>query len=153
MTPSARCEALIKSFETCARAIPDSSGQFAAYLPTDDDVPTIGWGTAGKDIHLGMIWTQAQCDARFERDLADFSAAINSMLGGAPTTQGQFDALTSFAYNEGAHALATSALLRKHRAGDFAGAKAQFARWDLQDGKVLNGLVRRRAVEAEMYLP
>lgn len=142
MTPSARCEALIKTFEQC---------RLTAYLPTSSDRPTLGWGCAGPDIHLGMTWTQAQADARFDRDLGDFAASVNSLVNGHPTTQNQFDALCSFAYNEGAHNLATSTLLRLHNAGNYHGAQAQFARWDLQDGKILNGLVRRRAQEAALY--
>jgi lysozyme len=38
-----------------------------------------------------------------------------------------------------------------HKAGDYAGAKAQFARWDKNDGKVMKGLARRRAAEAALY--
>jgi lysozyme len=67
------------------------------------------------------------------------------------TTQSQFDALVSFAYNVGLSALNDSTLLRLHKAGDYAGAKAQFARWDKNDGKVIKGLARRRAAEAALY--
>ena len=55
-----RARALIKSYEQC---------RLTAYLPTPNDVPTIGWGATGPDIVLGMTWTQAQCDARFTTDL------------------------------------------------------------------------------------
>lgn len=142
MIPSARCESLIKSFEQC---------RLKAYLPTGVDRPTLGWGCAAPDIHLGMTWTQEQADARFERDLNDFAASVEALIAGHVTAQNKFDALVSFAYNEGAHALATSTLLRKHNAHDYVGAAKEFARWDMQAGKVLNGLVRRRAVEAAMY--
>ena len=81
------------------------------------------------------------------------------MLRGKPCTQYQFDALVSFAYNVGldidadniAEGLGDSTLLRKHLAGDYEGAAAQFAAWNKNDGKVLRGLVRRRAAEAAMY--
>ena len=57
----------------------------------------------------------------------------------------------SFAYNVGLGNLGSSTLLRKHRAGDYAGAAAEFSRWSKAAGKVLNGLVKRRAAEARVY--
>jgi lysozyme len=57
--------------------------------------------------------------------------------------------MVSFHYNTGAIARAT--LTRKHIAGDFTGAAAEFALWNKSGGKVLRGLVRPREVEAELY--
>jgi GH24 family phage-related lysozyme (muramidase) len=71
-------------------------------------------------------------------------------VGDAPTTPAQFDALVAFHYNTGAIGRAT--LTRKHREGDREGAAREFARWNRAGGKVLKGLVRRRAAEAELYL-
>jgi len=67
------------------------------------------------------------------------------------TTQAQFDAMISLAYNIGVPAFSKSTLLRKHLAGDFAGAAAEFPRWNQNDGKVMAGLTRRRAGERAMY--
>jgi lysozyme len=150
MTPSSKCIDFIKSFEQC---------RLTAYMPTPRDRPTIGWGATGADVRMGMTWTQAQADARFARDLADFAAGVMHELRGRPTTQGQFDALVSFAYNVGldddadtlAEGLGDSTLLKKHLAGDYEAAAAQFAFWNKQDGVVLKGLTRRRAGEAAMY--
>ena len=55
----------------------------------------------------------------------------------------------SFHYNTGAIARAT--LTKRHVAGDFAGAAAEFARWNRAGGRVLGGLTRRRAAEAKLY--
>lgn len=151
MKPSPRCAAFIKSFEKC---------RLTAYLPTKNDRWTIGWGSTGRDIVQGLVWTQPQADARFERDLAMFAAGVEHLLAGAPTTQAQFDAMVSFAYNVGldddaddvAEGFGDSTLLKKHKAGDFAGAAAQFKFWNKQKGVVLPGLTRRRADEAAMYL-
>ena len=141
--------ALIKRFEGCARRRPD--GRFAAYPdPGTGGAPwTIGWGATGPGIGPGTVWTQAECDARLSRDLVRFAREVAAGLGDAPTSQAQFDALVSFHYNTGAIARAT--LTRKHRAGDFAGARAEFARWVRAGGKALPGLVRRRAAEADLY--
>lgn len=141
--------ALIKRFESCARMRPD--GLVEAYPdPATGGAPwTIGWGSTGPGIGPGTVWTQAQCDARFERDLGRYAAEVAEAIGDAPTTQSQFDALVSFHYNTGAIARAT--LTRKHVAGDHAGAALEFARWNRAGGRVLGGLTRRRAAEARLY--
>lgn len=140
---------LIKRFEGCARLRAD--GRFDAYPDpgTGGDPWTIGWGATGKGIRRGTVWTQAQCDARLEADLARFSADVARALGDCPTSQHQFDALVSFHYNTGAIARAT--LTKLHKAGRFAEAQAEFGKWVHAGGKRLNGLVRRRAAEASLY--
>jgi len=147
---SAEGIALIKRFEGCALRQPD--GLYEAYPdPGTGGAPwTIGWGSTGPGIGPRTVWKQAQCDARLEADLVRYASEVAEAIGDAPTTQSQFDALVSFHYNTGAIARAT--LTRKHRAGDFAGAAAQFARWNRAGGRVLKGLARRRAAEAALYL-
>ena len=145
--------ALIKAFEGCARRRAD--GRFEAYPdPGTGGAPwTIGWGATGPGrdgpIGAGTVWSQAECDARLERDLARYAADVAEAIGDAPTSQPQFDALVSFHYNTGAIARAT--LTRKHVAGDHAGAAAEFARWNRAGGRVMNGLTRRRAAESALY--
>jgi len=141
--------ALIKQFEGCARRLPD--GRFAAYPDpgTGAEPWTIGWGATGKGIKRGTVWTQAQCDARLEADLARYAAEVARALGNAPTSQHQFNALVSFHYNTGAIARAT--LTKRHKAGNFAGAEAEFGKWVHAGGKRLPGLTRRRAAEAALY--
>ncbi|MFN5778537.1 MAG: lysozyme [Novosphingobium sp.] len=141
--------ALIKRFEGCAKKRAD--GQFDAYPDpgTGGEPWTSGWGATGKGIGRGTVWTQAQCDARLETDLARYSADVARALGAAPTTQDQFDALVSFPYNTGAIAGAT--LTRLHKAGDHVGAAAEFGKWVHAGGRRLAGLVRRREAEAALY--
>jgi hypothetical protein len=67
------------------------------------------------------------------------------------TTQNQFDALVSFAYNLGEGNLSSSTLRKLHNAGNHAGAKAEFGKWINAGGKPLAGLAKRRAVEAALY--
>lgn len=141
---------LIHEFEQCARAI--GGGRFAAYPdPGSGGAPwTIGWGSTGPGIGPGTVWTQAQCDARFERDAVRFAADVERAIGSAPTSQAQFDALVSFHYNTGAIGSAT--LTRRHREGHFQLAAAEFDRWVYASGRKLNGLVRRRRAEKALYL-
>ena len=142
MTPSQRCIDFIKSFEGC---------RLSAYLPTPNDVWTIGFGSTGPDVRKGMTWTQEQADTRFVRDLNDFATGLNHDLGLASTTQAQFDAMLSLAYNIGIGAFTGSTVLRKHLAGDYPAAADAFVLWDKQAGNVLEGLRLRRFAEAAMY--
>lgn len=148
---------LIHAFERCVLTAYRDPG-------SRDGLPiTCGWGTTrdegGGPIPLGAVWSQEKADRLFARDLAAFETGVNLLLGGAPTSQGQFDALVSFAYNVGldadgdgkAEGLGDSTLLKKHRDRDYLAARAQFALWNKNDGKVMAGLTRRRAAEAALY--
>lgn len=150
---SEKGRALLYGSESCKlKAYPDPGSK-------NGEPWTIGWGSTGADIVEGLVWTQAQCDARRDRDLAKFEDGVNRLLGGAPTTQEQFDALVCLAYNIGldedadtiAEGLGDSSLLRKHKAGDYEGARAAFKSWRFNDGREMRGLVTRRAAEAKLY--
>ena len=114
-------------------------------------IPTIGYGATGPDIRMGMTWTQEQADERLADDLSKFSDGVDRLVR-VPLTGNQFAALVSFAYNVGLGALAGSTLLRKLNAGDYQGAADQLPRWNKGGGRVLSGLVRRRAAERELFL-
>lgn len=154
---SARGVALIHGFESCRlKAYPDPGSGGRPW--------TIGWGNTtdeqGRPIKPGTVWTRERADARFEQFLAGLEAEVNGLLGSAPTTQSQFDAMVSFAYNLGTdidlddvpEGLGDSTLLKKHLAGDHDGAAREFAKWNRAGGRVLAGLTRRRAAEATLYL-
>jgi len=137
-------ETLIKHFEGCKlKAYPDPG--------TGGDPWTIGWGTTGKDIHKGLVWTQDQADARFHVDIGHFAVGVANLLGPALTTQHQFDALTSFAYNLGMGNLRGSTLLKRHIAGKYVDAAKEFGKWNKAAGQVMAGLTKRRAAEAALY--
>lgn len=113
------------------------------------NVWTIGYGHTGKDVTPNLTITKEVADHLLAKDLRRFEAAVNDLC--KVTTQNQFDALVSFAFNLGENALEESTLRRKHNDGDYAGAKAEFGRWVNAGGKKLAGLVNRRAEEAELY--
>jgi GH24 family phage-related lysozyme (muramidase) len=144
----AKAVKLLHAFEGCRlTAYPDPG--------TGGSPWTIGYGSTtdeqGRSIQPGTTWTQERADARFEQDVERFAGKVRAVLGDAPATQNQFAALLSLAYNIGWTALRDSTLLKKHKAGDYAGAAKEFARWDKAGGRVLQGLTRRRAAEAELY--
>lgn len=144
MTPSKTCADLVKSFEGCVlKAYPDPG--------SGGDPWTIGVGATGPGISKGVVWTQQQADDRLLADLARFGRGVWTAIAEKETTQNRFDALVSFAFNVGIGNLLSSTLLRKHVAGDYEGAAAQFIRWNKAAGKVMKGLTRRREAEAKLY--
>lgn len=141
--------ALIKSFEGCHKA---DGALFKPYV-CPGGVLTIGWGHTnhhGRQFDKHARWTQQECDTALEEDLQGFAAQVASVVK-VPLKQHQFDALVSFAYNVGLGNLKSSTLLRKLNAGDAEGAALEFHRWNRSSGKVLPGLVRRRAAEALLF--
>ncbi|MNR27868.1 Lysozyme RrrD [compost metagenome] len=111
---------------------------------------TIGYGhTIG--VKPGDRITQAQADLTLMRDLTIYETGVSNMVL-KPITQGQFDALVSFAFNLGIGALGKSTLLQKLNAGDPVGAVMEFQRWVYAGGKKLNGLVKRREAERDLFV-
>lgn len=110
---------------------------------------TIGYGHTG-DVKPGAQITQHQADVVLEYDLDKFEQAVTKL---APRANGnEFSALVSLAFNIGVDALAKSTLLRLVNAGAPRAAAAEFAKWIHAGGKVLPGLVKRRAAEAALFL-
>lgn len=136
---------LIKKFEGCSlAAYQDSVG-----------VWTIGYGwtqpVAGKPVGRGMTITQNTAEQLLLTGLSQYEAGVTNLVN-KPLTQHQFDALVSFAYNLGIKSLGTSTLLKKLNAGDYQGAADEFPKWNKAGGKVLNGLIARRAAERSLFL-
>jgi lysozyme len=67
-------------------------------------------------------------------------------------TQGQYGALVSWTYNEGAGRLQTSTLLKALNAGDYAAVPAEFMKWVYGGGAKLPGLVTRREAECRLFV-
>ncbi|HFK7184570.1 TPA: lysozyme [Serratia odorifera] len=136
---------LIKRFEGLRlKAYQDSVG-----------VWTIGYGWTqpvdGKKVGPSMQIDQATADRLLKCGVVQYEQGVNQLVK-VKITQGQFDALVSFAYNLGLRSLSTSTLLKKLNAGDKAGAADEFGRWVNAGGVELKGLVRRRAAERESFL-
>ncbi|MCT2271221.1 lysozyme [Serratia ureilytica] len=137
--------ALIKSFEGLRlQAYQDSVG-----------VWTIGYGwtqpVAGRKVGAGMAIDAATAERLLVCGVAQFEQGVERLVA-VTVTQGQFDALVSFAYNLGLRALENSTLLRRLNAGDRQGAADQFGRWVNAGGVRLDGLVARRAAERALFL-
>jgi lysozyme len=95
--------------------------------------------------------TVAEVDELLQQDLRRFEAGVLRLC---PTglTQPRFDALVSFAFNVGLGNLQRSSIRMRHNRGDYEGAAEAFMMWTKAAGKVLPGLVKRRADEKNLYL-
>lgn len=108
---------------------------------------TIGWGhTSG--VKPGMKISAEHADELLRAD----AECVNRVLGTLELTDNQRAALISFGYNVGVNAFARSTLFKlvTDDASDPRIA-AEFAKWKYAGGRVINGLVRRRRREAEVY--
>lgn len=134
---------LIKQFEGySSKAYPDPATGGAPW--------TIGYGTI-KGVKPGMIITAEQAEKMLRDDVAKFESGVSSLIT-VPTTQGQFDAMVSLAYNIGLGNFGKSTLLKKHNARCYTCAADQFRVWNRANGKVMNGLTKRRAAERQVYM-
>ena len=135
--------ALIKEFEGCVlTAYPDPA--------TGGDPWTIGVGHTGPEVVPGLTITEEKAMDYLREDVDDAEWCVSKWVL-VPITQGQFDALVSFAFNLGCLALRNSTLLRKLNAGDDDGAASEFLRWNKANGQVMAGLTRRREAEMKLF--
>ena len=111
---------------------------------------TIGYGHT-KDVKKGDTCTMAQAIEFLKEDLRVFEGAIDDLVK-VELNQNQFDALVSFVYNVGSGAFQDSTLRKFLNAGHFPLAAGQFDRWVYAKGVKLEGLVKRRAAEKELFL-
>ncbi len=111
---------------------------------------TIGYGHT-RDVQRGQTITKEQAEQFLREDLAWVETCIERNVV-APLTQGQYDALCSLIFNIGQAAFTKSTLMRLLNQRDYAGAAAQFERWNIAAGQVNLGLTNRRAAERAMFL-
>ena len=138
---------LIKKYEGCHKRQAD--GTLIAYK-CPAGVWTIGWGSTGRYIREGTVWTQEKADERLAKDA---QVAIDAALKASPILAGKefkLAAIADFIYNCGAGAYAGSTLKKRVDAGDWVSAVHEIKRWNKAGGKVLAGLTKRREDEAQL---
>lgn len=116
---------------------------------------TVGYGhtsMAGPPaVMAGLTVSRAEAEAILARDLDNFARGVAAAI----TTEiddRQFSALVSFAYNVGLANFRRSSVLKAVNAGDFAAVPRRLQLWTRAGGKILAGLVTRRAAEAAMFI-
>jgi len=111
---------------------------------------TIGWGST-KGVKKGMVINNAQAEKRLKDDLIEFEGAVDALVK-VELTQNQFDSLVSFTFNCGVAAFRKSTLLKVLNQGQYSKVPNELSKWVKDNGKVVQGLVKRRALEAAMFM-
>jgi len=88
-----------------------------------------------------MLWDELE---------EEYEKYINDLVD-VPLSQFQFDALVSWVYNLGPANLKSSTLLKVLNKGEYEEVPSQMRRWNKANGKVLEGLIRRRAAESLLF--
>lgn len=122
--------------------------RLSAYL-CPAGIPTIGYGHT-KDVKLGDTCTKQQAEEWLENDFFMAKNDVRAVVK-VPLRENQLDALASFVFNLGVRKLIQSTLLKKLNAGDYSGAAAEFDKWVFAGKVKLNGLVKRRAKERQLF--
>lgn len=116
-------------------------------------VPTIGLGSTayedGRRVAPGdPDITPEQAYALLDSTLTTiYLPAVRRYCPPSLRNAGLQAALGDFAYNLGCTRLKASTLRRKINAGDMQGARHELAKWVRGGGRILPGLVKRRAAE------
>jgi lysozyme len=110
---------------------------------------TIGYGHT-KDVTEGMEITQAEAETMLKDELLDYCNYVD-MYVQVPLEQNQFDALVSWTYNLGPTNLKSSTMLKVLNTGKYEDVPEQIKRWNKANGKMLDGLIRRREAESLMF--
>ena len=141
----------IKRFEGYARRL--KTGHCTPYL-CSAGVLTIGYGSTGRGVKPGVIWSRERAAARFRADLEQFAQGVYAP---SPTLlwepEGRQAAVVSFAYNCGLAAYRNSTLRRAVQRQDWPEAQRQLMRWTRAGGKVVKGLENRRRAECALIEP
>mgnify|MGYP006132458919 FL=1 len=128
--------ALIKKFEGC---------ELEAYKCAAG-VLTIGYGHT-KGVTESMKITQGEAESMLVEELVEYEKAVLDAVT-ISIDQCMFDALVSWTYNLGPTNLRSSTMLTVLNKGEYDDVPAQIKRWNKANGKVLDGLIRRREAEA-----
>lgn len=138
---------LIKSFEGCRLVAYDDlqPNKTITNISQVKGTLTIGYGhTAG--VTVGMVINQSQADNMLKSDMKKYEKYVTDNVK-LSLNENQFSALVSFCYNCGLGNLRT--LVKNRTADQIAEA---ILLYNKASGKVLNGLVRRRKAERELFL-
>ena len=138
--------AIIKKYEGCSlRCYLDPIG-----------IPTIGYGSIWGLDHSRLASshrdiTGDEAEHLLKRELLTTENAVARMVTSS-LTENQFSAVCCLVYNVGSGRFKSSTIRMKLNRGQFTDAANEFWKWRRAGGKILRGLLRRRAEENLLFL-
>lgn len=147
---------LIKHFEGChlkpylCPALLWTVGYGHVLYPEQNRLPLAQRKSYNLKIEHFRNWEQSEVDALLKQDLQRFERGVLRYIT-VPLKQNEFDALVSFSFNLGLGTLQRSSIRSKLNRGDKEGAIETLLKYCRAGGKILRGLERRRAAEADLF--
>jgi lysozyme len=146
----------MKVSKNCLDIIKEFEGFMAKPYICSGGKATIGYGSTfykdGKKVTMkDKEITVAEAEILLEFQVNKFAEGVLKAVS-KPLTQNQFDALVSFCYNVGLGNFRISTMRKLINENPNNPKIADnFMLWTLANGKRLNGLVRRRQAESDLY--
>ena len=141
---------LIKHYEGCPK---DKDGNAVSYRCAANKA-TIGYGSLklidGSPVTDNISITMQEAEDLLAHELVEYEGYINDLVK-VPLKQNEFDALVAWTYNLGPSNLNNSTMLKVLNAGKYQEVPEQIKRWNKVNGKVNEGLVKRRKSEALLF--
>lgn len=146
-------DVLIKPFEGYHKKLPNGGCRAYPDPGTGGHPWTIGYGSTGPRINKDTVWEYEQAEKALDEHIIYFLSNVLRMSPKlAYTEPRRLAAVISFAYNCGLRNYQISTFKKRVDAEDWVGAAHEIKRWNKAAGRVLPGLTRRRAAEAELLL-
>ena len=139
----------VETSENGIELIKDFEGRRLVAYQDSVGVWTIGYGHT-KTAHEDKLIIKSTADRLLAEDLVEFEKYVEKYVT-VSLTQNQFDALVSWTFNLGPGNLKESTMLKKLNQGLYEEVPDEMRRWNKAGGEVLEGLVRRRDAEAELF--
>ena len=139
MKVSENCINLIKEFEGC---------KLKPYKLAGEEYYTVGYGHYGQDVNPNKKYTKKEVEALLYADVQRFMTGVLRYDKLYHFNQNELDSLTSFAYNVGSIDGLTAKGSRSRK--EIAYFMRKYVKGS--NGQTLEGLVKRREKERELFL-
>lgn len=115
-------------------------------------IPTVCFGET-RGVKLGDRYTVEECKVMLGEALVEFEAGMRKCLKSPEAIPAKsYVAFLSLSYNIGTGAFCGSTVARRANAGDIKAACEAISMWNKAGGRVVKGLVNRRAEERKICL-
>jgi len=115
---------------------------------------TIGYGhtsmAGAPAVKPGLTITKTEGEAILQKDVKAFAEGVKKLIK-VNLSDNQFSALVSFAYNVGLFNFERSSVLKNVNSSLYSRVPFSLSLWNKAGGRVLAGLIHRRAAEGELF--